>query len=302
MNFFNQIIFQNFYQNGDIYISSQFIKDIRNKINNNIKIKYYVNQNVINFENFEYIGVEFYNIDSIPFYSNFINIKDDIIIVNTWIGVFKNFESSKLPDVNLKLYYEQFKDLYDILKIKIEDNLEYYIPSFENCCTLSYDNLNYLITEYSKYNILLEIIKNIYNKINKKKILICNGYARSAKIHFDQNIIEYLIDNNYFVKVTNESCINNNIIYEKYKKNILDYTNNDLMIGDKTLLFNNVCASQSDIIIGLSSGLFITTFSSNTINKKFIFITKDKFIIHSKFNVIYLENMNEIIISIDNNL
>jgi hypothetical protein len=303
MTFYNEIIFQNFFQNGDVYISSQFIKDIRIKLDNNIKIKYYMYETNINFENFENIGVELYNIDStvrsIRKKQSFINIEDNTIIVNTWVGVFKKFVSC--GDVNLEIYYDQFKDLYDILKIKIEDNIEYYIPSFETCCTLSCNNLNYTINKYSKYNILLEIIQNIYNKINKKKILICNGYAKSHSKHFDQNIIEYLIDNNYFVKVTNESCINNNIIYEKYKKNILDHTNNDLMIKDNTLLFNNVCASQSDIIIGLPSGLFITTFSSNTINKKFIMLTRRQYIIHSKFNVIYSENINDIIRSIEYN-
>jgi hypothetical protein len=262
----------------------------------NIKIEYYINKDVINMENIEHMGIEFHNIQNKYKQSDdFITIGEDHIRINTWCAIFKGFGNSiNSPEVSIPFYYEQFKELYDLLKIKME-MLDFYIPSFEQRCILINDN--YSLDICPKYDQNLQTITKIYNKIQKKKILICNGYRRSGGPgqNFDQTIIEQLIDNHFFVKVTNENSIINQSLYQKYKQNILEQTNHEIMLGEKSLWFNNICASQSDIIIGLRSGLFITTFSKNTINKKFIFMSDIDTFIHPYFNVVYSMDNNEIV-------
>jgi len=280
------ICFTNLYQNGDIYISSQFIIDIKNKLKNDIK--YYINfsgNNKINPENFEYLNIPLLDITTNNQYNTdkFIVINNDTkeIIVNTWVGVFNNFVGEH--DVYLPFYYNQFKEIYNLLNIQIE-NIEFYIPSFNQAL-------------FIKYNNNLQIIKNIYDKIPKKKILICNGHNHSYNNGFDPRIIKLCIDNNYFVKVTNESSIGDPNILEIYKKNLEefssvsdDYTN--IMNKDNLLYINNIFASQSHIIIGLASGLFITTYSKETLDKKFIMISSHTHIVYEKFNSTWITNGN----------
>ena len=274
-----KICFLNTEQNGDIYMSSQFIIDIKNKVKNDIS--YYVNllnQNKINPENFEYLNIPLINNTSYNT-DKFILIKNDTkeIIVNVWVGTFNNFIGDK--DVYLPLYYDQFKELYNLLKIQIED-IEFYIPSFNQ-------------PSFTKYNDNSKIIKNIYDKIQKKKVLICNGNAFSRGNSLDPKIVKFFIDNNYFVKVTNETAITDANILEIYKKNIEEYSdNNDLITKDNLLYINNIIALNSDIIVGLASGLFITTYSKETLNKKFIMISPENHIVYEKFNSYWIKNHN----------
>jgi hypothetical protein len=281
------IIFTNEYQNGDIYISSQFIIDIKNKINKDIKYYIKLSGNYsINPANFEYMNIPLLDINTHTQYKKgeFITINHETkeIIINTWCGIFKKF-NGLIDDVNLALYYEQFTELYKLLELNIEP-IDFYIPSF---------NQPY----FTKYNDNLEIIKNIYRNINKKKVLICNGNAYSHVSIIDPKIIKFFIDNNYFVKVTNENTINDPTILEMYKNNLEEYSNisyhyNDIMKKDNLLYINNIFATQSDIIVGLASGLFITTYSKETLDKKFIMISNDNHILYEKFNSSWIKNDN----------
>ena len=281
------IVFTNLFQNGDLYISSQFIIDIKNKVNNDIK--YYVKlsgSNNINPENFEYINVPLFDITTNTQYKDdkkkeFIRINNETkeIIVNTWVGSFKSFiNGNDDDDVNLPLYYNQFKELYTLLNIQIE-NIDFYIPSFNQ-------------PSFTKYNDKLQTIKSIYDIIKKKKVLICNGNGYSANTTLDPKIVKFFIDNNYFVKVTNETAITDPTILEAYKKNIEEYSKNDIITKDSLLYINNIIASQSDIIVGLASGLLITTYSKETLNKKFIMISSVNHIVYEKFNSKWIKNDN----------
>ena len=276
------IIFTNEYQNGDIYISSQFIIDIKKKTNKDIK--YYIKlsgNNSINPENFTYMNIPLLDINTNTQYKkgDFITKNDETkeIIINTWCGVFKNFNI--LQDVYLPLYYEQFKELYKLLEINMEP-IEFYIPSFNQ-------------PSFITYNDNLEVITNIYNKIKKKKVLLCNGNGFSYGSSIDPKIIKFFIDNNYFVKVTNENAITDSVILEEYKKNLDEFSsNNDIMKKDNLLYVNNIFASQSDIIVGIASGLFITTYSKETLDKQFIMISNDNHIVYEKFNSSWIKNDN----------
>ena len=97
--------------------------------------------------------------------------------------------------------------------------------------------------------------------------------------------------------MTNESSIGDPNIFEIYKKNLEefssvsdDYTN--IMNKDNLLYINNIFASQSHIIIGLASGLFITTYSKETLDKKFIMISSHTHIVYEKFNSTWITNGN----------
>jgi len=269
-----KLCFINQFQNGDIYISSEFIIDIKNKVKNDIK--YYMELKENRLENFEFMNIPLMEFT----YDNkrqFITVDNDKkeIIINTWVAIIKNFIGEK--DIYLPLYYEQFKELYSLLNIKIED-IEYYIPSFNQ-------------PSFTKYPENLQIIKNIYDKIPKKKVLLCNGVALSRSNIFDQKIIKFFIDNNYFVKVTNIDSISDPDILNAYNNNISNY--DDIIKKDNLLYINNIIASQSDIIVGLASGLFFTTFSKETLNKQFILLAPENHILYEKFNSNFININNE---------
>jgi hypothetical protein len=280
------IIFVNEGGNGDIYISSEFVIDIKRKINSNIK--YYIllsGTKAINSENFDYLNIPLSDLNENSTYktNSFLTINDDKkeIIINTWPGIFNNLILTN--NVYIPYYYEQFKDIYNLFKIKLE-NVDYYIPSFNK-------------VSFIKYNNNLKIIKSLYEKITKKKVLICNGNGVSENSNLDPQIIKLFIDNNYFVKVTNENTINDPTILKMYKDNLEEYSNisyeyNDIMNKDNLLYINNILASQSDIIIGLASGLFITTYSKETVDKKFIMISSENHMVYEKFNHIWIKNDN----------
>jgi hypothetical protein len=79
-------------------------------------------------------------------------------------------------------------------------------------------------------------------------------------------------------------------IKNKVKNDIAYYVN--LITKDSLLYVNNIFASQSDIIVGLASGLFITTYSKETLNKKFIMISPKNHIVYEKFNSYWIKNDN----------
>ena len=276
------ICFVNAHRNGDVYISIQFIIDIMNKCKTNYK--YFVVFNKINLENFEMLNIPLDNLSDNSQYDlhNFITIKDDTkeIIVNTWVGLFKNFEG-KL-DINLPFYYETFKELYSILKIKMED-LDYYIPSFNQA-------------SFTKYQDKLKIVEDIYSKIPKRKVLICNGRAISESSDFNQDIISLFLNNNFFVKVTNKDSITDPNIIDLYNKNINEY-NNDIMTNDNLLYINQIIASKSDFVLGATSGLFYTTFSKESLNTKFILIGCLPHILYDKFNMTFIDEKDPNIIN-----
>jgi len=291
-----KINFVNECQNGDIFISSKFIIDIKNKMKD-AEINYYIRLNgpnrSINRENFEFLNIPILDLDLHKeyYFENFMKINNTTeLIINTWIGKCKRYMNEYSVGENatyLPFYYEAFKEIYDILNIKLEP-LDFYNPSF---------NTN----NYTRFSNDQEHIKNIYDNIPIKKILICNGTPFSANNHTNSinllNLIPYFINIGYFVKVTHiENIIDNNIL-NLYYANIHRFITNELsgynlIVNNTNLYQNELFASCSDIVLGLASGLFLITMTDKTTHCKFIILSQDIYRIYDKFNFTTISSQN----------
>ena len=277
------IIFLNKGANGDIYLVSQFVIDIKNKVKNTCK--YYFSNKSVKPENFDFLNIDVSHLndgDNTIYPNKLITINDEKkeIIINTHTNAYSSHHRFELDDVNIVSFRNAFREVYNFLNIQMED-LEYYIPSFNQ-------------PSFTIYNDNLNTIKDIYNKIPKRKILICNGAANWRKIpNIDPLIIKFFLDNNFYVKVTNKESINDPKILGEYNKNIDEYSNSaeyiNLIKNDNLLYINNIIASQSEYVLGLPSGLFITTFSKETLDTKFIILSPFNLLaVHENFNYTWI--------------
>ena len=165
-----KIYFYNQCNNGDLFYSREFIKDIQNKIGDS---HYYIQKNDPSI--FKDIDIELINIkslDVIPDESLVLFKKDDDLYINTWIGQWMNRDRKFAP--NLSTNYSLFTHIYNEIGIQIEP-IDFYIPkvNFEKI-----DKIN---------------IDNFFNNLNKKPILVCNGdvySVQSENFDFDPIINE----------------------------------------------------------------------------------------------------------------
>jgi hypothetical protein len=286
------IYFADCAQHGDIFISSKFVIDIKQKLNKNI-CKYLIRltgPNIsIKSSKFDYLDMDILNYDLNKEYHStipsFVSITDDtkIIIIDTWIGyVFSVLDTNDfIYATYLPFYYEAFTKLYKSLNITIEP-IEYYIPSF-------------IIKDSITHNKSILNIHEIYNNISVKKILICNGSSYSSYNPIVDEIIlrviiPIFINSGFFVAVTNIDKITDPHILELYKNNIVKYidktsTNYNLFTNNTQLYENEIIASKSDYVFGQSSGLFYMTMTPNTTNTQFILLSHDKYLVYDKFKI-----------------
>jgi hypothetical protein len=291
----NKISFVNECQNGDIFISSKFIIDITNKMKD-IEIKYYLRLNgpnrSISKKNFSFLNIPILDLDlnNEYYFQDFMKITANELIINTWVGKCKRHMPEFSAGENatyLPFYYEAFKEIYKLLEIPMEP-LDFYNPSF---------NTN----NYNEYMNYLTDIRSVYNTISIKKILICNGTPFSANNHTNSInlmlLIPYLINIGFFVKVTHIENIIDPYIHTLYTDNINKFTNNNqisynLLVNNTNLYQNELIASCSDFILGLASGLFLTTMTDKTTHCKFIILSQDIYRIYNKFNFITITSQN----------
>jgi GR25 family glycosyltransferase involved in LPS biosynthesis len=241
------IIFYNHYHNGDIHYSREFIKDIMKK---------YKAKSFSYFYNFEQVGseniikdVNLSNRKDIPFQ---VSEKDSMVLINdnmfinTWVGQ-KDYKFVNEIGINLKANYEIYEEVYRILNIDIEEDMEYYIPT-----------INYKYFEIDNCDIFLK-----KHKINLK-VLISNGIVKSNQCkNFDMNESIEEISNKYpdiiFILTDSKNRLKG--------KNIF-YT--DDIIGQKFDLNEISYLSLScDMIIGKSSGPYaFSMVKENLLNDK----------------------------------
>ena len=223
------IIFYNTFHNGDIHVSREFIKDIMNKIETTFY--YYHNGGPrllfdidIQYKTFSEGKYEFTNL-------KIINEDNNNILINTWYNV--NFDGFKKYGCTLKTLYENFKIVYDYLKIKIEP-IEYYIPSYN----------------FSKFHIQ-HIDTFINQNKEKKKIYISNGIVQSGQS--DNFSMDEIIDNlsqqfpEHIFLISNPSTI--------IKNNVIQ-TEQVIQLDDSDLCENAYLMTVCDVIIGKCSGTF----------------------------------------------
>jgi hypothetical protein len=222
------IFFYNYWHNGDIHSSREFVKDIMNKISANY---YYYHNNSeklldINIQINKYLNPEKPDNNKL-----FYTIDNDIYI-NTWFHL--NY-GHKIYQCTIEALYYNFNIIYKELGIDIEP-IEFYIP-----------NINY--ENYDIKNI------NLYFKNNNKYdkyVFISNGNVQSGQSINDNmdNIINILSDkfSNYlFILSNNTSLQKHNIILSK-----------DIIKIDENsdLCENSYITTLCDYIIGRESGPF----------------------------------------------
>ena len=289
----NTIIrFVNQVQNGDIFMSSKFIIDIKNKLKDNLII-YYIKltgDNAIMNGSFDFLGIPLLNIfDNMQYFrENFIivNNNSNEIIINTHCYYFDNIYKNINYPVYLPCYYEEFKKLYTFLNINLEP-IDYYVPSF-------------ILPDYINNKSDLYYINTVYKNISKRKILICTGKPFSAcnKTLSNTticNIISFFINHNFFVKVTHEQFIEDDNILNLYRNQLITNIpniNNIFMPPVTNFEQNEIIASNSEFVLGPETGLFFNTMTSNTFNTKFLFITDIHYNVFDKFTVIDIDRNN----------
>jgi hypothetical protein len=187
------IVFYNICNNGDIFVSRSFVKDIISKLPNNEY--YYAHKNKkyllkdLNLKEIELI--EHLKVSSIP------------KLIDTW---YASNNKKYYDGCTIQTLYSLFKDVYNDLSINIEDILSY-LPEID----------------YLKYGL------SDNEKRNKNTILICNNKPLSGQSSqgdmswFVQNIASFFPEKIFFV--TNDTDQEIKLPNVFYTKNILKENN-----------------------------------------------------------------------------
>jgi hypothetical protein len=231
-----KIVFFNPCRNGDIHVSRTYIQDIIIKLGSEYEYFYEQNPNftkgflLSDIKNLNYIsGI------TQPDSSSIVE-KNDIIYINTWYAQSNWKYDSGDGEVNFYILYNIFKDVYNYLKIKIED-LDFYKPK------VNYENL-YL----KDINDLIELGDNF-----RKKVLVCSNPVQSGQsfnFNFNQ-IVDQLsrLNTDVIFYVTSDLNINSN--------NVIQIVNNNPNRTDLNEI--SYLSTKCDVIVGRSSGAY--TFS-----------------------------------------
>jgi len=238
------LIFYNYFHNGDIHYTREFIKDIISKTNFDNYFFAHVNKNGllkdIKIEEIDFNLLGDHNV--LNGLDNFTNDNGDICI-NTWIGRFTRY------GININSNYKLYEDIYKFLNIPIGEKNSY-IP------TINFDYID------------KDKIDSFF--INKnKKILFCNGKicsGQSTTESFDPIIIQLseIFPHFDFILTDNTNRLNRNNIF--YTNDIIGLDNNDL---NEISYLSTFC----DVIIGKESGPFaFCTIKDNLMNENKTFI------------------------------
>lgn len=223
-----KIEFFNNFNNGDIHISREFIKDIIKKTNSSNVDYFHKNSERILLDIPEIkTQPKINNIDDHISYYKYYDRHPEVFLINTWYN--SQPENYKKYSCTLKTLYENFKLIYSELGISIETE-DFYIPSID----------------FSKYQIPQLLETSQY----EKRIFISNCEAisgQSPQIYWDELIFDLTIKfPNYLFFITNPSFVKrNNCIH------INKILNEQL---DNNLCENAYISTICDVIIGNNSG------------------------------------------------
>lgn len=216
-----RLIFYNYYGNGDVHYSREFVKDIMKKIPAD-SYEYYHRHNPSILK----------DINNLKSLNGDVNLISDAVKINTWIGQ----NGAKYLKYNCSLYsnYLMFQDIYKNLDIEIESTVDYYIP------TIDFSNIN---TDFIK-----EIERN-----DNFKVLISNGDVHSGQAaNFDFDIIiDKLVNNSsdvIFFTTHNSKIKNDRVIPVS-----------SFIFSDGDLNEISYLSTFCDIIVGRASGPFCFT-------------------------------------------
>ena len=162
-----QIVFFNHYHNGDLFVSKEFVRNIKKQIGNIFDIKYLLfnHHKTLLDLNISYAGYPIGLNDRCKFI-----LFGEILYVNTWIGAYQfpyadppHFYKGGINYLDLhEMWKYIFKEIekYTSIKLIIDVNPEFYIPQID----------------YSQFNVSI-----IDNFVSDKKdiVLVCNGQPMS---------------------------------------------------------------------------------------------------------------------------
>jgi len=281
------LYFYNYWHNGDIHYSREFIKDIISKTN--FDNYFYAHNNKIGLlkDIKELREIDFFIIgtDKLNGYDCF--YEDSDIFINTWIG--KNQMKFTNFGININSNYMIYEEIYKFLNIQLNNDKNTYIP------TINFD----LIDNKKDIELFFE------NK-NNMNVLICNGRVCSGQ-STNQNFEPFIL------KLSKEFT-NINFIFtdnsNKVEADNIFYTNDIINIDKKETDLNEISylSTFCNIIIGRESGPFaFCTIKDNLMNKNKTFIN----FCHTQSHVWYLygsckyewsNNYNQIYEIIKNNI
>lgn len=236
---YKKVVFFNHFHNGDIHYSREFVKDIMKKYKGKDFTYYYSLKNVV-WEPSNDILSDISNL-KIEDISNLkkeckkeidMLVDGETIFINTWVGQCGRRYVNDIG-INLKSNYEIYKNVYEVLEIEIEKNMDYYIPEIDYC----------------KFEI--KKINNFLKKYDDKrfKVLISNGEtysAQSSNFSFEPIIVKL---SDMFPDVIFILTSKTNV---QQKNNIIQA--NDIIGKDKNLNEISYLSKFCNIIIGRSSG------------------------------------------------
>lgn len=199
------ITFTNTAHYGDLFVSRSFIKDISNKIKEDIYYIHKYNKNYL----FNDINLKEIQFGQQPI--------DNKFIFETWYAT-KNHKYYDKSGCTIQTLYKLFKDVYEELNIKL-DNIEKYVPNID----------------YSKYNFPKE-------KRNKDTILICTNTPLSGQSN--TNDMGYLV-NKLSEQMPNKLFFVTNEVANLQKRNNVFYTKDVLKTNNLIELswFSTQCSS-----------------------------------------------------------
>lgn len=238
------VIFYNHFHNGDTHFSRNFIKYIISVLpDNNYYFSY---SNYCNSNNLQ-------DIHQLKPLNNIVpqhlekqivtNTSDQKILINTWIGCDGQQHLRVGGGCNLKSNISLYKTIFKELQISFPDNTDCFIPTIN----------------YNKFDI--KNIDTMLKKINKKRILFCNGLAHSGQsINFPmQHLIQLAVNKNYEVFYTCREPVEIN-------QGTLISTITQKNTGDLNEI--SYLSTKCDIIVGRSSGPHVFTFVKDNLDRE----------------------------------
>lgn len=243
------ILFFNLCNIGDTHFSQPFIENIvKNNINYNFSL--YCKFNYIIFSDIDRLEIH-KNIDSnllnyIIKYNNFrynYNTDLNLIIINTWAGVYK--ENNYTPDADLvfltKKYYQCIDNINNEFKLNLKYYIELQLPKLPKLTLIDNTKINDFKNIYANFKLIFyynylpmsqqnfpiksmeehdEIILNL-SQSNENIILVPKLSSR-IQYHIILNNIKNIIDcNNYFNLIEDNYC--SNIYFYTYLTNYCNF-------------------------------------------------------------------------------
>lgn len=279
------ITLYNHYNYGDIFLSRMIIKGLSTKF----KINYYHKLKPNLFEDLDNVSehpnnnLHNYNVSSTNFSGK---------IINTWIGQksYKYLLNSEEDGCCFVNYWRMLTEVFNNMGIEIMEP-ESYLP------TVNYQNLSDFDTISKKFHDIIDRYKKV--------ILISNGDVlsqQSSNFDFTPIIKDLSQKHPDYIFLVTKSI--------KHDSENIVYTS-DITNKDPDLLYISYFSTKSNVIIGRSSGPYVSSFVQENIldeNKTFIAINNKKcegyFYKKMKSKFVWTDNykMKNIKSTIENNI